>query len=158
VGITEGFVPKLTTARREAVVLGPDGLSRFEELSRREAAILYAFDLIERDGEDLRDRPFLECKAALVARLVAIKFRWGRGQILTLPQLASDLVRLQVVVVLAAGGAASQLAAKAATSTIPIVMMGGTDPIKSGLVASLSRPGGNITGVSFIIGAIPIRQ
>jgi bifunctional non-homologous end joining protein LigD len=63
---------KSFTIDGEAVVLGPDGLSRFEELSRREAArtaILYAFDLIEHDGEDLRPRPFLERKAAL-ARLL----------------------------------------------------------------------------------------
>jgi bifunctional non-homologous end joining protein LigD len=63
---------KSFTIDGEAVVLGPDGLSRFEELSRREAArtaILYAFDLIEHNGEDLRDRPFLERKAAL-ARLL----------------------------------------------------------------------------------------
>jgi ATP-dependent DNA ligase len=60
----------------EAVVLGPDGLSRFEELRRREAAhsaMLYAFDLIEHDGEDLRDRPFLERKAALAQLLRGIK-------------------------------------------------------------------------------------
>jgi putative tryptophan/tyrosine transport system substrate-binding protein len=96
----------------------------------------------------LRDAGYIE------GQNVAIEFRWGRGQISTLPQLASDLVRLQVAVIVVAGGAASQLAAKSATSTIPIVMMGGTDPIKSGLVDSLSWPGGNITGVTFIIGAL----
>jgi ATP-dependent DNA ligase len=63
---------KSFTIDGEAVVLGPDGLSRFEELSRREAAltaILYAFDLIEHDSEDMRDLPFLDRKAALARRL-----------------------------------------------------------------------------------------
>jgi putative tryptophan/tyrosine transport system substrate-binding protein len=81
---------------------------------------------------------------------VAIEFRWGKGQPV-MRQLASDLVRLQVAVIVASGAAGSQLAAKAATSTIPIVMAGGADPVKNDLVSSLSRPGGNITGVTFII-------
>jgi putative tryptophan/tyrosine transport system substrate-binding protein len=81
---------------------------------------------------------------------VAIEFRWGKGQPV-MRQLASDLVRLQVAVIVASGAVGSQLAAKAATSTIPIVMAGGADPVKNDLVSSLSRPGGNITGVTFII-------
>jgi putative tryptophan/tyrosine transport system substrate-binding protein len=81
---------------------------------------------------------------------VAIEFRWGKGQPV-MRQLASDLVRLQVAVIVASGAVGSQLAAKAATSTIPIVMAGGADPVKNDLVPSLSRPGGNITGVTFII-------
>jgi len=81
---------------------------------------------------------------------VAIEFRWGNNQPI-LRQLASDLVRLQVAVIVASGGVGSQLAAKAATSSIPIVMMGDADPVKSGLVTSLSRPGGNITGVTVIL-------
>jgi putative ABC transport system substrate-binding protein len=83
---------------------------------------------------------------------VAIEFRYRNGQLSTLRQLASDLVRLQVAVIVAVGGAA--FPAKAATSTIPIVVMAGIDPVKSGLVASLSRPEGNITGVTFIIGTL----
>jgi len=82
---------------------------------------------------------------------VAIEFRWGNGRPSILPKLASDLVRLQVAVIVASGGIDSQRAAKAATSTIPIVIMGGTDPVKYGLVDSLSRPGGNITGVTHLI-------
>jgi putative ABC transport system substrate-binding protein len=81
---------------------------------------------------------------------VAIEFRWGNGQPI-MRQLASELVRLQVAVIVASGGVDSQRAAKAATSTIPIVMMGGADPVKYGLVDSLSRPGGNITGVTRLL-------
>jgi ABC-type uncharacterized transport system substrate-binding protein len=78
---------------------------------------------------------------------VHIAFRWAEGQYGRLQELAGELVQSQVAVILAAGGTVTGLAAKAATSTIPIVCIG-SDPDKVGLVASLSRPGGNVTGIS----------
>jgi putative tryptophan/tyrosine transport system substrate-binding protein len=81
---------------------------------------------------------------------VTIEYRWADDQDDRLEAMASELVKKQVSVIFTSGGALPALAARAATSTIPIVFATGTDPVASGLVASISRPSGNVTGVSFL--------
>src|SRR5262249_12959988 len=81
---------------------------------------------------------------------VAIEFRWADGQYDRLPAMAADLVSRRVSAIAAVGGDPSPLAAKQATSTIPIVFGMGSDPVSDGLVESFSRPGGNVTGVTLL--------
>jgi putative ABC transport system substrate-binding protein len=95
-----------------------------------------------RDG--LRDAGYVE------GRNLTIEYRFAENHYERLPALAADLVRRRVAVILAGGGGGvGPLAAKAATTTIPIVFTSGADPVQAGLVSNLNRPGGNITGVSF---------
>ncbi|MGB9042735.1 MAG: ABC transporter substrate-binding protein [Pseudolabrys sp.] len=85
---------------------------------------------------------------------VAIEYRWGLGQYERLPEMAVDLVRHRAAVIAATGGLPSVRAAKTATSEIPIVFTMGGDPVAFGLVASLNRPGGNVTGITLVSGEI----
>ena len=89
---------------------------------------------------------------------VRLEYRWAQGQYDRLPALVAELLRHPVDVLVTTGGTLSALAAKAATTTIPIVFVTGSDPIKFGLVASLNRPGGNATGVSFLVNALTAKQ
>jgi putative tryptophan/tyrosine transport system substrate-binding protein len=84
-------------------------------------------------------------------RNIKVEYRWANNEAEHLPRLAADIVGLRVAVIVAFGSAAVAFAAKQATSTIPIVIAGGIDPVTYGLVASLSRPGGNITGITWIL-------
>jgi ABC-type uncharacterized transport system substrate-binding protein len=89
---------------------------------------------------------------------VKVEYRWAYGQYDRLPQLAEELLEQQVAVIVATGGEPSVMAAKAATSRTPIVFGIGGDPVKLGLVASLNRPGGNITGVSLLTSSLEAKR
>lgn len=133
IALTGGVVGWASLAHAQAMpVIGYLG----SETRERYASRLEAF----RQG--LAEAGFVE------GRNVAIEYKWGEGQYSRLPTLAKDLVDRKVTVMVAAGGAEVALAAKAATTTIPIVFEMGGDPVALGVVGSLSRPGGNLTGVS----------
>jgi len=89
---------------------------------------------------------------------VAIEYRWAEGHYDRLPALAADLASRQVAVIMAMGGTDPARAAKAATSTVPIVFVSAAGPVQTGLVASLNRPGANVTGVSLIASALDAKK
>jgi len=112
----------------------------------RATAVIAAF------REGLREVGYIE------GQNVAIEYRWAEGYNDRVPALAAELVRRQVAVIVATGGNIVALAAKAVTSTIPIVFTTGGDPVLMGLVTSLNRPGGNITGISALTGLLGAKR
>jgi putative ABC transport system substrate-binding protein len=103
--------------------------------------------------QGLKDAGYVEGQ-----NLAAIEVRWANNDPARLPELAADLVHRRVRVIVALGGALAIRATKAATDTIPIVFGYGADPVQQGLVASLNRPGGNVTGITSLSGELVSKQ
>src|SRR5262245_39275961 len=143
--------------RREFIALLGSGMAGWPLAARAQQAAMPVAGFLDQRSPDASEdflRPFrqgLKDNGYVERESVAIEYRWAENQLDRLPELAAELVRHQVTVIVASGGPPSVLAAKAATTSIPIVFGIGQDTVRLGLVASLARQGGHLTGEGFFI-------
>jgi len=140
--------------KRREFVAGLGSAAAWPAVARAQQPALPTVGLLNSNSPEL-SAPFVAAfkqrlseSGYVEGRNVTIEYRWAQGQYDRLPALARELVRRGVAVIVTPGSVAAALAAKAATATIPIVIGIGGDPVEFGVVASISRPGGNVTGVT----------
>jgi putative tryptophan/tyrosine transport system substrate-binding protein len=150
--------------RRREVIKLIGGAAVWPFVARAEQAPLPLIAVLASGKPDLSTAQMEEFQAGLKeagfvdGQNVTLAFRWAQGNVNRLGALAAELIGLRPAVIAATGGNITALAAKAATATIPVVFTMGDDPVRLGIVASLNRPGGNLTGASFYAGALGAKR